>query len=140
VQLFSAAILPRVHACDAGAATIISDNMNIDSASPMKAGFKAVKDAFESTYACLGITCADVGGLIVTGTEYYPGAGPCGTDEATPAPAPVPEPEPAPSPAPDSTSNAPSSGDEGEASGSVHMRSETAVFLWALILSILRHS
>merc|ERR1719265_1058679 len=28
---FSAAILPRVHACDEGAAKIISDNMNIDS-------------------------------------------------------------------------------------------------------------
>merc|ERR1719355_213403 len=37
---FSAAILPRVHACDASAAKIISDNMNIDSASPMAAGYK----------------------------------------------------------------------------------------------------
>jgi uncharacterized protein (DUF305 family)/plastocyanin len=75
---FSAAILPRVHVCDASAAKIISDNMKIDSASPMEAGFKAVKDAFESTYECLGITCQDVGGLIVSGRVYHEGAEPCG--------------------------------------------------------------
>merc|ERR1711977_506103 len=75
---FSAAILPLVHECDASAAKIISDNMNIDSASPMAAGYKAVKDAFESTYDCLGITCNDVGGLILSGMEYYEGAETCG--------------------------------------------------------------
>merc|ERR1719161_1936042 len=75
---FSAAILPLVHECDASAAKIISDNMNIDSASPMAAGFKAVKDAFESTYDCLGITCNDVGGLILSGMDYYEGAETCG--------------------------------------------------------------
>merc|ERR1711904_45096 len=53
-------------------------NMNIDSASPMAAGFKAVKDAFESTYDCLGITCNDVGGLILSGMDYYEGAETCG--------------------------------------------------------------
>jgi hypothetical protein len=36
-----------------------------------------VKNAFESTYACLGITCEDVGGLIVAGSEYEAGAEPC---------------------------------------------------------------
>lgn len=75
---FSAAILPLVHECDASAAKIISDNMNIDSASPMAAGYKAVKDAFESTYDCLGITCNDVGGLILSGMDYYEGAETCG--------------------------------------------------------------
>merc|ERR1712025_1093768 len=75
---FSAAILPRVHNCDADAAKIICDNMNIDSASPMGAGFEAVKAAFEKTYACLGINCAQIGGLIVSGTEYYEGFSPCG--------------------------------------------------------------
>merc|ERR1711904_326488 len=53
-------------------------NMNIDSASPMAAGYKAVKDAFESTYDCLGITCNDVGGLILSGMDYYEGAETCG--------------------------------------------------------------
>merc|ERR1719161_3121066 len=74
---FSAAILPRNHNCDADAAKIISDNMNIDSAKKMEAGFAAVRAAFEKTYTCLGITCVHVGGLIMSGTEYYEGFSPC---------------------------------------------------------------
>merc|ERR1719316_1494811 len=54
---FSAAILPRIHACDASAAKVIEENMNIDTASPMGAGFQTVKAAFEKTYSCLGINC-----------------------------------------------------------------------------------
>jgi hypothetical protein len=77
---FSAAILPRINACDASAAKVISDNMNMEIAESdrMKAGFEAVKAAFESTYECLGINCAQIGGLIVSGTEYYPEFPPCG--------------------------------------------------------------
>merc|ERR1719420_2739795 len=76
---FSAAILPRIHACDATAAKTISDNMNMEIAenARMSAGFAAVKKAFESTYTCLGMTCAHVGGLILQDAEYYGGAGPC---------------------------------------------------------------
>merc|ERR1712224_1191006 len=79
---FSAAILPRIHNCDASAAKVISENMNMEIAKTawMSAGFAAVKQAFESTYACLGITCAHVGGLILDGTEYYDGAEPCDAD------------------------------------------------------------
>merc|ERR1711985_10080 len=78
---FSAAILPRVHACDASAAKVISDNMNMEIAESarMSAGFGPVKKAFESVYECLGITCASVGGLILQDAEYYEGAEPCGT-------------------------------------------------------------
>jgi Notch-like protein len=94
---FSAAILPRVHACNAAAAKTISDSMNMESSSPMAAGFISVKKAFESTYACLGITCEDVGGLL-KGTEYYEFAEPCGTSAKAPAPEPAPEPAPAPAP------------------------------------------
>merc|ERR1711977_402482 len=77
--VFSAAILPRIHACSATAAKTISDNMNMEIAEDarMSAGFTAVKEAFESTYACLGMTCAHVGGLILQDAEYYEGAGPC---------------------------------------------------------------
>jgi hypothetical protein len=77
---FSAAILPRINACDASAAKVISDNMNMEIAESdrMKAGFEAVKAAFESTYECLGINCAQIGGLILSGTEYYPEFPPCG--------------------------------------------------------------
>merc|ERR1719355_507600 len=56
---FSAAILPRIHACDAAKAKIIADNMNMENfATKMKDGFEAVKAAFEKTYKCLGINCA----------------------------------------------------------------------------------
>jgi hypothetical protein len=77
--VFAAAILPRVAACDPNAAQIISDNMKINAASPMAAGFVAIKTAFESTYACLGITCEDIGGLILSGSQYYDLAAPCVT-------------------------------------------------------------
>merc|ERR1719171_1370413 len=49
----------------------------MESSSPMAAGFAAVKAAFEGTYTCLGIKCTDVGGLIVSGSEYYEGFSPC---------------------------------------------------------------
>jgi len=61
--VFAAAILPMVHSFNSKAATTISNNMKIDSTTPMKDGFAAVKSAFESTYSCLGITCSQVGGF-----------------------------------------------------------------------------
>jgi len=73
---FSAAILPRIAMCNAPAAKIIMDNMNIDSSAYMSAGYVKVKEAFESTYECLGITCEDVGGL-VQGGGFYARADPC---------------------------------------------------------------
>jgi len=79
--VFSAAILPRVAKCDSSAAKIISDNMKIDAAFSMLADFAIVKQAFESTYVCMGITCADVGGLVLAVengvTKYYDLASPC---------------------------------------------------------------
>merc|ERR1712232_1412541 len=76
--VFAAAVLPLVDSCDKDAAKLISDNMKINAAAPMKDGFKAVKEAFEKTYSCLGISCAQVGGLLLTDSEYYEEAGPCG--------------------------------------------------------------
>jgi len=80
--VFSAAILPRVAACNPDVAELISDNMKINAANHMSAGFVAIKQAFESTYACLGITCEDIGGLLksklVMG-EYKDKAAPCVT-------------------------------------------------------------
>jgi len=75
--VFSAAILPLVAQCNSSAAKLISNNMKIDSSAPMQSGFTAVKQAFEATYACMDITCADVGGLILEGSTYYPMASPC---------------------------------------------------------------
>jgi len=67
--VFSAAILPRVSACDTAKAKIISDNMKIDATNHMSAGFKAVKEAFEATYCCLGINCDDIGGLLKSSAD-----------------------------------------------------------------------
>merc|ERR1719311_658901 len=66
--VFSAAILPRVAACDPAKAWIISNNMKIDATTHMSAGFTAVKQAFEATYCCLGINCDDIGGLLKSST------------------------------------------------------------------------
>jgi len=81
--VFAAAILPLVHACSTIAATTISNNLKINTTTPMTDGFAAVKKAFESTYSCLGITCAQVGGLILTGSQYYEGMEPCAVAVAT---------------------------------------------------------
>jgi len=75
--VFAAAVLPLVHSCDAAAATTISDNMKINADEPMRDGFPSVKAAFERTYGCLGISCEDVGGLLLTDTTYYDAAEPC---------------------------------------------------------------
>merc|ERR1719407_356908 len=71
---FAAAVLPLVHACDADAAKTVSDHMKFGAAvydkttgayvSGTKPDTSAVKAALESTYTCLGITCAHVGGLL----------------------------------------------------------------------------
>ena len=68
---FAAAVLPQVHKCDASAATKIKENLDIEStAGPMTGGVKAVKDAIESVYDCLGISCTDVGAYQASGTVF----------------------------------------------------------------------
>jgi hypothetical protein len=80
--VFSAAVLPLISHCNKAAATLIQKNMKIDSAAPMGDGFAKVREAFESTYSCLGITCAHVGGLVLN-DGYYSGFSPCGASETT---------------------------------------------------------
>ena len=66
---FAAAVLPYVHACSEADATIIADNMRVGVA--QGANFPAVLNAFQRNYKCMGITCADVGGLWNEGTQSY---------------------------------------------------------------------
>mmetsp|Transcript_12624 Transcript_12624/g.27266 ORF Transcript_12624/g.27266 Transcript_12624/m.27266 type:complete len:523 (-) Transcript_12624:90-1658(-) len=74
--VFAAAVLPKVYAVSPSAAGIIYDNMKVSS-NP-STDFVAVKNAFQSVYAGLGITCADIGGLWFDGTQdYYEGMEPC---------------------------------------------------------------
>merc|ERR1711871_790296 len=62
--VFTAAVLPLVHHCNPTAAATISANQKFGL---YDAGtypnFTSVKAAFEETYACLGITCDQVGAL-----------------------------------------------------------------------------
>lgn len=71
---FAAAVLPWIHSCDKGSAETIYNNMKTGQAGTAK--LSDVKQAFENTYSCLGITCADVGG-IYDGSDYMDGASPC---------------------------------------------------------------
>ena len=71
--VFAAAVLPKLHACNKADATTVYDNMGVGAGST---DFAKVKKAFERNYKCLGVTCADVGGLL-NGEEYYEGASPC---------------------------------------------------------------
>merc|ERR1711904_665270 len=53
-------------------------------APPMTSGFAAIKRAIEASYDCIGITCEDVGGILLparerlSGKTYVTGAEPCG--------------------------------------------------------------
>merc|ERR1712193_467285 len=58
--VFAASVLPRVHAADPEAAKIIYNNMRVGATST---DHIAVKKAFESVYADMGIKCSDVGGV-----------------------------------------------------------------------------
>merc|ERR1712032_1177998 len=72
--IFAAAIVPRVHNCNAADADAIYNNMFLGAST----SFAAVKKAFENNYACMKITCEEVGGLWNKAeNKYYAGAEPC---------------------------------------------------------------
>lgn len=78
---FSAAVLPRIHDCDADVAVTIRANTEITSAdAPVSEGYVVLKEKLESVYSCMGISCGQVGGLVIseTSTEYFEGFEPCG--------------------------------------------------------------
>ena len=69
---FSAAILPWIDLCDVDVAETVRANTDISSAAaPMSDGFASIKAQLESVYACVGITCAEVGGYINSDTGAY---------------------------------------------------------------------
>jgi hypothetical protein len=80
---FAAAVLPLVHYCNTASSAVVDANLKFGLfpdggiVDPTRyANFSAVKSAFEDVYACLGITCAQVGGLL-DGAAPYPGAEAC---------------------------------------------------------------
>lgn len=79
---FAAAVLPILNDCSSNAASTVYNNMRVGSGT--NKDFAAVKKAFEDNYGCMGVTCADVGGLLqADGTTYFPGAGSCGSSSPT---------------------------------------------------------
>jgi len=74
--IFAAAIVPRVHYCNPADGDTIMNNMKIGASST---SFTAVKAAFERNFACMNITCEEVGGIwSAADNNYYAEAGPCG--------------------------------------------------------------
>jgi len=73
--IFALAVVPMVAKCDPAAAQVIADNMVVGQNG--SCDFAAVKSAFESTYECMGVDPAQVGGLYDSATQtYYQGAAP----------------------------------------------------------------
>jgi len=70
---FAACLLPLVDACSPSISQQLFDNIAIGSE---QMDFLTVKELLEVTYPCLGITCAQVGG-IWNGTAYEQDAAPC---------------------------------------------------------------
>merc|ERR1712151_265767 len=70
VAAFAGSILPQVANCSTADADTIKSKLWIDSPALSTAGFTNVKKAFEDNYACMGITCDDIGGMAgVSGFE-----------------------------------------------------------------------
>jgi hypothetical protein len=80
---FTAAILPFVHNCDERAAETIHTNMKFGG----KANYSDVLEALELTYDCLGVTCADVGGIWDATAQRYlaPTCGASANETKTPS-------------------------------------------------------
>merc|ERR1712238_595114 len=61
---FTKGIMPLVAACDSKAAEIIRQNTEDSKRDHNSKSWTDVKKALESTYACLGVTCEQVNGLV----------------------------------------------------------------------------
>merc|ERR1712048_1387116 len=74
---FAAAVLPQLHKCDAGKAKLIRENMEVTSKVPVKDTYSKVAHVLQSMYPCLGLKCADIGGLESGVGKYFAGLEPC---------------------------------------------------------------
>jgi len=72
---YAASIVPLVAACNFQDAVIIGDSMETMT---RETEFTRVKLAFEKNYACLAVTCSDIGGYYAPDKNvYHAGAEPC---------------------------------------------------------------
>ena len=72
--VFAASVLPLVHSCSPDDAQVIYDYMRTGI---FDSDYPAVRAALESNFQCLGITCADVGGIYDSSKGYLLNASPC---------------------------------------------------------------
>ena len=91
---FAAALIPQLHHCDANKAKLIREDMSVDADIPVQDSYSKVAYVLQSMYPCLGVTCADIGGLKNDAGTYFPGLEPCddaqGSRTFTPPSAPCP--------------------------------------------------
>ena len=78
---FAAAALPRIDFCDPDVAATVRANLDVAHDAPMVDGFQTVKAQLETTYDCMGITCADVGELQASDGSVYAGMAMCTGDD-----------------------------------------------------------
>jgi hypothetical protein len=78
---YAAALLPYLHACNAQDAETVYQSMKIGS-SASDVNFPQLKATLERNYACLGVTCENVGG-VWTVNGYEQGAGPCASSASS---------------------------------------------------------
>jgi len=84
VSAYAAAVVPILHACNSLDARIVYESLIAGRDDDASVNFTAVKLAFEKNYACMGITCANVGGIWnAKNNSYLPGALPCVDDIMT---------------------------------------------------------
>lgn len=74
--IFAAGVLPMIEKCNPVSAKTIYDNLAVSA--QINVDYVAVKEAFESCYGYLGITCGDIGGLVGGGMYDACAALPCG--------------------------------------------------------------
>jgi hypothetical protein len=81
---FAAALLPMLDTYSASVATVLRTNSEITNTDVVSSGYAEVKYQLETLYTDLGVTCADVGGLVSSSysTGFYPGMDPC-SDSST---------------------------------------------------------
>jgi hypothetical protein len=68
MAVFAAAVLPRLAHCNESAAEVAYSYVNVNSAS---VDFQLVRAVFEQNYACLNISCEQIGGLWYSDSSAY---------------------------------------------------------------------
>ncbi|CAB9506677.1 expressed unknown protein [Seminavis robusta] len=85
--VFSAAVLPLIHHCDATAAQSIYQNMRVANGVGTTS-YDTVMTLLEKNLDCLGVTCDELGGVMDIANSdriYMPGGEPCHHPDAPPA-------------------------------------------------------